>query len=74
MLDSNFLKQEEKTNLAEIDYRFSRKFGVRVGFRYRNRYISDNFYEALNQVFYPGPTAAESPPVALASVVNPHCR
>jgi len=55
--DSNFLKQEEKTNLAEIDYRFSRKVGVRIGFRYRNRYISDNFYEALNQVFYPGPTA-----------------
>ena len=60
VIDSNFLKQEEKTNLAEIDYRFSRKIGVRIGFRYRNRYISDNFYEALNQVFYPGPTAANA--------------
>ncbi|HYL62300.1 MAG TPA: hypothetical protein VE077_06725 [Candidatus Methylomirabilis sp.] len=58
ILDSNFLKQEEKMNLSEIDYRFSRKLGARVGFRYRNRYISDNFYEALNEVFYPGPTAA----------------
>jgi hypothetical protein len=57
VVDSNFLKQEEKTNLAELDYRFSRKFGVRVGFRYRNRYIADNFFEDLNQVFYPGPTA-----------------
>ncbi len=60
VLDSNFLKQEEKTNLAELDYRFSRKFGVRVGFRYRNRYIADNFFEDLNQVFYPGPTAVSA--------------
>jgi len=58
VIDSNFLKQDEKTNLAEIDYRFSRKFGARIGFRYRHRFISDNFYEALDQVFYPGPTAA----------------
>ena len=58
IIDSNFLKQEEKTNLAEFDYRFSKKFGVRIGFRYRHRYVSDNFYEALDQVFYPGPTAA----------------
>jgi len=56
--DSRFLKQEEKTSLTEFDYRFSRKFGARIGFRYRNRYISDNFFEALNQIFYPGPTAA----------------
>lgn len=68
--DSNFLKQEEKTNLAEIDYRFSRKLGVRVGFRYRNRYISDNFFEALNQVFFPGPTAATAARGACA-LVNP---
>jgi hypothetical protein len=60
VVDSNFLKQEEKTNLAELDYRFSRKFGVRVGFRYRNRYIADNFFEDLNQVFYPGPTAVSA--------------
>lgn len=60
VIDSNFLKQEEKTNLAEFDYRFSKKFGARIGFRYRNRYISDNFYEALNQLFYPGPTAASA--------------
>ncbi len=58
VIDSNFLKQDEKTNLAEIDYHFSRKFGARIGFRYRHRFISDNFYEALDQVFYPGPTAA----------------
>ena len=58
VIDSNFLKQDEKSNLAEFDYRFSRKFGARIGFRFRHRFISDNFYEALDQVFYPGPTAA----------------
>src|SRR5580693_5997150 len=70
VVDSNFLKQEEKTNLAEFDYRFSKKFGVRVGFRYRHRYISDNFFETLDQVFYPGPTAATAARGACA-VVNP---
>jgi hypothetical protein len=54
--DSGFLKQEEKTNLAEFDYRFSEKLGVRVGFRYRHRDIADNFFETVNEVFYPGPT------------------
>jgi len=56
--DSGFLKQEEKTNLAEFDYRFSEKLGVRIGFRYRNRYIADNFFETVDEVFYPGPTPA----------------
>ena len=58
ILDSNFLKQEERMNLAEVDYQFSQKLGVRVGFRYRYRIIADNFYETLDQAFYPGPTAA----------------
>jgi hypothetical protein len=70
ILDSNFLKQEEKTNLAEFDYRFSEKFGARIGFRYRNRYMADNFYETVNQVFYPGPTAASASRGACAAV-NP---
>lgn len=34
-----FLKQDEKTNLFEVDYRFTRKFGARVGFRFRHRDI-----------------------------------
>ena len=56
VVNSNFLKQEEKTNLAEFDYRFSEKLGVRIGFRYRNRDIVDNTFESKNQIFYPGPT------------------
>jgi len=70
VLDSNFLKQEQETNLAEFDYRFSEKYGARIGFRYRHRYMADNFYEALNQVFYPGPTAAAAARGSCA-VVNP---
>jgi hypothetical protein len=70
VLDSNFLKQEQETSLTEFDYRFSKKFGARIGFRFRHRYISDNFYEALDQVFYPGPTAASAARGSCA-VVNP---
>lgn len=58
VLNSNFLKQDEKSNLSELDYRFSEKFGARVGFRYRHRFIADNFFDAENEVFYPGPTPA----------------
>src|SRR6266566_8512735 len=67
ILDSNFLKQEERMNLAEVDYHFSQKLGARIGFRYRYRIIADNFYETLNQMFYPGPTAALAARGALRS-------
>jgi hypothetical protein len=54
--DSNFLKQEENQSSRDRLPLFPKGWGAdRI--RYRNRYISDNFYEALNQVFYPGPTA-----------------
>lgn len=75
ILDSNFLKQEERMNLAEVDYRFSQKFGARVGFRYRHRIIADNFYETLNEVFYPNspssPAAAERGACALVGGALP---
>jgi predicted CXXCH cytochrome family protein len=63
-------KKQQRMNLAEVDYRFSQKLGARVGFRYRYRIIADNFYETLNQVFYPGPTAALAARGACAPV-NP---
>ena len=75
ILDSNFLKQEERMNLAEIDYHFSQKLGVRVGMRYRHRIIADNFYETLNEVFYPNsptsPAAAERGACALVAGALP---
>jgi len=58
LLNSNFLKQDEKTNLAELEYQFNSKFGARLGFRFRHRAIADNFYSTADEVFYPGPTAA----------------
>lgn len=57
ILDSNFLKQDEKTNLAEFEYQFSPKIGGRFGFRYRHRAIDDNFFEAKNEVFFPSNAA-----------------
>lgn len=52
-LNSNFLKQDEKTNLAQIDYQFSPKAGARAGFRYRHRAIDDNFFTNVTEVFFP---------------------
>jgi hypothetical protein len=52
-LNSNFLKQDEKTNLAEVEYRFSSKLGTRAGFRYRHRAIDDNFFTSTTEVFFP---------------------
>jgi len=52
-LNSNFLKQEERTNLAEFEYQFSSKVGVRGGFRYRHRTIADAFFSASTLVYFP---------------------
>jgi hypothetical protein len=58
ILNSNFLKQDEKTNLAELEYQFNSKMGARLGFRFRHRAIADNAYSTTGDVFFPGPTAA----------------
>jgi hypothetical protein len=52
-VSSRFLKQDEKTNLSELEYQFSSKLGVRGGFRYRHRSIDDNDFETINEVFFP---------------------
>jgi hypothetical protein len=52
-VNSNFLKQDEKTNLAELEYQFSSKAGARLGFRYRHRAIDDNFFTSTTEVFFP---------------------
>ena len=57
IVDSNFLKQDEKTNLAELEYQFSPRLGARLGFRYRHRAIGDNFFEAKNEIFFPNNAA-----------------
>jgi len=57
IVDSNFLKQDEKTNLAELEYQFTSKLGARLGFRYRHRSIDDNFFEGKNEIFFPNNAA-----------------
>jgi hypothetical protein len=52
-VSSLFLKQDEKTNLTELEYQFSRRFGTRGGFRYRHRLIDDKDFESVTQLFFP---------------------
>jgi hypothetical protein len=70
--NSNFLKQDEKTNLAEFEYQFSSKLGVRGGFRYRHRAIADNFFAAVTEVFYPS-NANRGDCAVVGGVLNPGC-
>jgi len=53
-VSSLFLKQDEKTNLAELDYQFSPRLGARGGFRYRHRSINDRDFETATELFFPG--------------------
>lgn len=52
-ISSLFLKQSEKTNLAQLEYQFSKRLGVRVGFRDRHRSIDDKDFESVEQLFFP---------------------
>jgi hypothetical protein len=47
------LKQDEKTNLFQIEYDFTRKFGARLGYRFRHRAIDDADFEQKTEIFYP---------------------
>lgn len=66
IVSSNFLKQDEKTNLAEFEYQFSPKLGGRAGFRYRHRAIDDNFFSTADEVFFPNNAARGA-----CALVNP---
>ena len=57
LLNSNFLKQDEKTNLSELTYQFNSKIGARLGYRFRHRAIADNFYNTADEVFFPSNAA-----------------
>jgi hypothetical protein len=52
-VSSRFLKQMEKTNLAELQYQFSSRFGTRAGFRDRHRSINDKDFESAVELFLP---------------------
>ncbi len=68
-VSSLFLKQDEKTNLSELEYQFSSKLGARGGFRFRHRSIDDNDFETINEVFFP--SNANRGDCALAAGVLP---
>jgi len=56
-LDSNFLKQDEKTNLIAAQIQISPIAGATFGYRLRDRAIVDNFYNTQSGLYQPGPTA-----------------
>jgi hypothetical protein len=64
-----FLKQDEKTNLFQVDYRFTRKFGARVGYRFRHRDIDQASSTSALEVFFP--SNANRGDCALAAGVLP---
>ena len=59
---SQFLKQDEKTNLAEVEYRFSPRFGARLGYRYRARTEVDATFASGTFVFFPSLQNGRTPP------------
>ena len=52
-IEGLLLKQDEKTNLFQLEYDFTRKFGARLGYRFRHRAIADSDFEQVNEIFYP---------------------
>jgi len=59
---SHFLKQDEKTNLAEIEYQFTPRLGGRLGHRYRSRTIADASLASGIFVFFPNLQNGRTPP------------
>lgn len=57
-----FLKQDEKNNVAELEYRFSSHLGARLGYRYRSRTIADASFATGNFIFFPDNQNKRTPP------------
>jgi hypothetical protein len=54
--DSNFLKQQNTSNLVEGQIHASEKMGAYFGYKYTHREIADNFFNTESAVYFP-PTA-----------------
>ena len=54
---SNFLKQDIKTNLSELEYQFNSKYGARLGFRFLHRAIADDFFNDFQAIYFPSNAA-----------------
>ncbi len=50
---SLFFKQDLKNNLFELQYDFTRRFGGRLGYRFRHRTIFESDFESGTFVFFP---------------------
>jgi hypothetical protein len=68
-LSSLLLKQDQKTNLFQLEYDVSKQYGVRVGYRFRHRAIADSDFEQIAELFYP--SNANRGDCALAAGVLP---
>src|SRR5271166_1027862 len=51
--DSNFLKQQDITNMIQARVNISPKAGAYFGYKYRNRIIADNFLNSMSAIYYP---------------------
>ncbi len=68
---SQFLKQDEKTNLAELEYQFTPRFGGRLGHRYRSRTIADASLASGTFVFFPNLQNNRTPPAPYNTGICP---
>jgi hypothetical protein len=51
---SKFFKQDVKMNTIQLEYDFTRRLGVRAGYRIRHRTIDDGTLMATTETFFPG--------------------
>ena len=58
---STFLKVDEKTNLFELQYRFTPRYGARLGYRYRSRTEAESVAASGTFVFFPSLQNGRSP-------------
>lgn len=52
-LYANYFGQDTKTEQIDLVYDFNRRVGGRLGYRYRNRNITERSFSSLDQIFYP---------------------
>jgi len=56
-LDSNFLKQQDLSNIIQIRVQISPRGGAYFGYEYRARVISDNFFNSFGGIYFPNNVA-----------------
>jgi len=56
-LDSNFLKQQDLSNIIQIRVQIAPHAGAYFGYEYRARVISDNFFNSTSGIYFPNNVA-----------------